>query len=71
MSMKENIKWLEELADLLRKEKVKLESQIEVMQGGIIIIDDFVQKLETNIKNLHLDDINLYPAPLERGRNRS
>lgn len=52
MSTKENIKWLEELADLLRKEKVKLESQMEVMKGRIIIIDDFIQKLEANIKNL-------------------
>lgn len=52
MQMNKNIEWLEDLADLLREEKHKLKAQIAVQEGRIIIIDDFITKLEANIKDL-------------------
>lgn len=52
MPTDKNIQWLEDLADLLREEKHKLNSQIAVQEGRIILIDDFISKLEANIKDL-------------------
>ena len=47
-----SVQWLEELADLLREERHRLKSQIATLQGRIIIMDDFIAKLEANIKDL-------------------
>lgn len=52
MQMDKNIQWLQDLADLLREEKHKLKAHIAAEEGRIIIIDDFIAKLEANIKDL-------------------
>ncbi len=52
MPTDKNVQWLEDLAKLLREEIVKLEAEVTRLQSRIIMIEDFVTKIEANVQDL-------------------